>query len=150
MGSQIFLDNIGVEPLGYIGFIKDSVSIESAIHNLYTSETNLEYVADNVNSKHSLLSATLLLLSVIEVDSNIHTLLADDCLISLNSDIDSTVHKQYSTDVSISYNLDIGSTIHRLLYYNKINAPVKINCNRYLNTGYEETYLHTPQINCDS
>jgi hypothetical protein len=126
--AEAFLSEIGVEPIGHIGY----------------SRPLIVAVADNSEHKHySSKNATPSI--TLYKDDAFHTALSTDANPSINLLGDDSKHFLLSNTVNVSITPNANSAIHGL-YQNEPDVAITFVPGRYLETPYKSRVLETPQI----
>jgi len=133
--SIVILDELGVEPYGYIGYSNEHENAEGidAIHRVFHRPIKLIKVGDSrfKDAIHKILSESVALK-----------------IISGESLTTNSFHRIYSTTMGVKVSVPIYSAIHKHTVGDKINAPVDFTCDTYLDTPYESRILETPLKIC--
>ena len=128
-----FLDELGVEPLGFIS--KEQIAYDGDIGEAkHRIGSNIPYIIQTVTiavgSKHRVNSSRP----------------------DMGKDIYVYPDNKHYVKSTIITKFDITLVVykakHMLPTVNKNNAPVEFVCDRYLNTPYEDKILQTPLKNC--
>ena len=167
--KYVFFDQLGVEPLAYIGgSFTEEIPVENAVHkNQSTFIGKIENELKVLNAIHrNLVNQSDYSYHVATLYSAKHKqLVFGEEKIYIDIPVSNVIHRLFTTDVNLTYPLELKSAIHKHIaymdfpnipvqvhnaihkhyVYNKINAPVVPVCDTYLNTPYESRYLETEE-----
>jgi len=125
--SYIFYNELGVEPVGYVGLIFLEAEIENSIHTLEIDEIVASFPLEMESSIHDVINES-------EIQPSIAALIYD------------SIHKTSTYNkFNASVSLVCGRYLHTPFKERYLDTPYE---NRVAHTEFESRYLHVPFINC--